>query len=78
MSAGTGAGSSATGAPIDVFVGTREICLPDVLQLQERARVEDVKVGVTVCEGAVHVYPLVPALEGRAAARAIVDLVARG
>ena len=38
MSAGTGAGSSATGAPIDVFVGTREICLPDVLQLQERAR----------------------------------------
>jgi acetyl esterase/lipase len=65
-------------APINVYVGTREICLPDALQLQERARAEGVKVEVTVCEGAVHVYPLVPAPEGRAAARAIVDLVARG
>lgn len=65
-------------APIHVYVGTREICLPDALHLQERARVEGVKVEVTVCEGAVHVYPLVPAPEGRAAARAIVDLVARG
>lgn len=65
-------------APVHVYVGTREICLPDALQLQERGRLEDVKVDVTVCEGAVHVYPLVPAPEGRAAARAIVDLVARG
>jgi acetyl esterase/lipase len=65
-------------APIHVYVGTREICLPDALQLQDRGRAEDVKVDVTVCEGAVHVYPLVPAPEGRAAARAIVDLVARG
>jgi len=59
-------------APVDVYVGTREICLPDVLQLQDRAAREDVKLRVTVCEGAVHVYPLVPAPEGRAAAREIV------
>jgi epsilon-lactone hydrolase len=72
-----GNGSLAGLAPIDLFVGTHEICLPDALQLQERARSEGVKVDVTVCEGAVHVYPLVPAPEGRAAARAIVDLVAR-
>jgi len=65
-------------APMHVHVGTRELCLPDVLLLQERAAAEGVKLEVTVCEGAVHVYPLVPAPEGRAAARAIVDLVARG
>jgi epsilon-lactone hydrolase len=59
-------------APVDVYVGTREICLPDVLQLQDRGATEDVKLQVTVCEGAVHVYPLVPAPEGRTAAREIV------
>jgi acetyl esterase/lipase len=65
-------------APIDVYVGTHEICLPDVLLLQDRARSEGVKIDVTVCEGAVHVYPLVPAPEGRAAARTIVERVGRG
>jgi monoterpene epsilon-lactone hydrolase len=59
-------------APVDVYVGTREICLPDVLQLQDRGATEDVKLQVTVCEGAVHVYPLVPVPEGRTAAREIV------
>jgi monoterpene epsilon-lactone hydrolase len=63
-------------APMDVYVGTREICLPDVLLLQERCAAAGVKPRVTVCEGAVHVYPLVPAPEGRAAARAIVAHVA--
>ena len=33
---------------------------------------------MTVCDGAVHVYPLVPAPEGRAAAREIVRVVATG
>jgi monoterpene epsilon-lactone hydrolase len=59
-------------APVDVYVGTREICLPDVLRLQDRGVIEDVKLQVTVCEGAVHVYPLVPVPEGRTAAREIV------
>jgi acetyl esterase/lipase len=63
-------------APMDVYVGTREICLPDVLLLQERCMAAGVKPRVTVCDGAVHVYPLVPALEGRAAARRIVQDVA--
>jgi monoterpene epsilon-lactone hydrolase len=62
-------------APVDVYVGTREICLPDVLLLQERARAEGADVQVTICAGAVHVYPLVPAPEGRAAARTIVASV---
>jgi monoterpene epsilon-lactone hydrolase len=65
-------------APIDLYVGTREICLPDALQLQERAAAEGAELNVTVCEGAVHVYPLVPVPEGRAAARTIVATVAQG
>jgi acetyl esterase/lipase len=69
-------GSLAGLAPIDLYVGTREICLPDALLLRERGAAEGVEPQVIVCEGAVHVYPLVPAPEGRAAARAIVRTVA--
>jgi monoterpene epsilon-lactone hydrolase len=65
-------------APMDVYVGTHELCLPDVLLLQERAAAAGAALDVTVCEGAVHVYPLVPAPEGRAAARRIVEEIARG
>ncbi len=63
-------------APVHVVVGTHEICLPDVLELERRAAAAGVEVDVVVCAGAVHVYPLVPAPEGRAEARRIVDLVA--
>lgn len=65
-------------APMDVYVGTRELCLPDVLLLQERAAAAGAELRVTVCAGAVHVYPLVPAPEGRAAAREIVEEIAGG
>jgi epsilon-lactone hydrolase len=65
-------------APMDVYVGTRDICLPDALLLRDRAAAEGAPVRVTVCDGAVHVYPLVPAPEGRAAARRIVETVASG
>ena len=65
-------------APMDVTVGTHELCLPDVLLLQERAATAGAELRVTVCPGAVHVYPLVPAPEGRAEARRIVEEIARG
>lgn len=65
-------------APMDVYVGTRELCLPDVLLLQERGAAAGAALEITVCPGAVHVYPLVPAPEGRAAARRIVEEIARG
>jgi epsilon-lactone hydrolase len=65
-------------APIDVHVGTRDICLPDSLLLRDRAEAEGAPLRLTVCEGAVHVYPLVPAPEGRAAAAEIVREVATG
>jgi acetyl esterase/lipase len=64
-------------APIDLYVGTREICLPDALLLQQRAAAQGAELNLTVCEGAVHVYPLVPAPEGRAAARHIVATVSQ-
>ncbi|MER5661719.1 alpha/beta hydrolase fold domain-containing protein [Streptomyces mirabilis] len=59
-------------APIDVYIGTRDLFYPDVRRLEERAAAEGAAVNVIVCDGAVHAYPLVPAPEGRAAARAIV------
>lgn len=65
-------------APIDLYVGTRDICLPDALLLRDRAAAEGAALQLVVSEGAVHVYPLVPAPEGRAAARAIVRDVATG
>lgn len=64
-------------APMDVYVGTHELCLPDVLLLQERAAAVGAALRVTVCPGAVHVYPLVPAPEGRAEAERIVEEIAR-
>ena len=63
-------------APLHVYVGTHEICLPDVLELRDRAERAGTRIEVTVCEGAVHVYPLVPAPEGLAAAAEIVELIA--
>ncbi|MFJ6088011.1 alpha/beta hydrolase fold domain-containing protein [Streptomyces sp. NPDC092369] len=59
-------------APIDAYIGTRDLCYPDVRRLEERAATEEASVNVIVCDGAVHAYPLVPAPEGRTAARAIV------
>ena len=63
-------------APTDLYVGTRDICLPDALLLRDRAAATSADLRLVVCEGAVHVYPLVPAPEGRAAAREIVATVA--
>ena len=36
------------------------------------------RLDLTVCDGAVHVYPLTPTPEGRAAARELVERVAVG
>jgi epsilon-lactone hydrolase len=62
---------------IDVHIGTRDVLLPDVRRLQERAAAEGAHLRVSVCPGAVHIYPLTPTPEGRAAAAAIVDTVSR-
>ncbi|MGK5529780.1 alpha/beta hydrolase fold domain-containing protein [Streptomyces sp. URMC 129] len=55
-------------APITAYVGTHEMIYPDVLALRDRCAAEGVPFDLTVCEGAVHVYPLIPVPEGRRAA----------
>ena len=72
-----GNGQLAGLAPIDVYVGTRELGLADARLLRQRAAAGGTPLRLTECEGAVHVYPLVPAPEGRAAARRIVADIAR-
>ncbi|MEH0416177.1 alpha/beta hydrolase [Streptomyces sp. B21-083] len=64
-------------APIAVFIGTRDIFYPDVCRLRDRAAAEGAPLDVTVCAGAVHVYPLTPTPEGRAAATRIVKDIAQ-
>lgn len=61
----------------DVYVGTRDLFYPDTLRLAQLADAAGSVVRLTVCRGGVHDYPLVPAPEGRAAARAIVRSVCR-
>lgn len=63
-------------APTQVYVGTRDLLYPDVLRFQKRAAAEGLQVELTVRDGAVHVYPLIPVPEGRAASRVIVRDVA--
>ena len=62
-------------APMSVYVGTDDLLYPDVRRLEERAAADGTGVDVTVCEGGLHVYPLLPVAEGRAALRSIVDLL---
>jgi acetyl esterase/lipase len=57
----------------DVYIGTRDLLYPDIQRFARQAAAAGAEVNLTVCQGAVHVYPLVPAPEGRAAARAIVQ-----
>jgi acetyl esterase/lipase len=64
-------------ALVSVFIGTRDVFYPDVCRLRDRATAEGAALDVTVCAGAVHVYPLTPTPEGRAAADRIVKDVSR-
>jgi epsilon-lactone hydrolase len=62
--------------PTSVFVGTREIAYPDAEELATAAASAGVPVDLTVVDGAVHVYPLVPTPEGAEGRRAVVAAVA--
>jgi monoterpene epsilon-lactone hydrolase len=60
--------------PVDLWVGERDITLPDTRLLRDRLREAGVEVRYVEEPGALHVYPILPVPEGRAARR---DLVAR-
>ncbi|MFF7476053.1 alpha/beta hydrolase fold domain-containing protein [Streptomyces sp. NPDC008092] len=59
----------------DVYIGTRDLFHPDVLLLAQRAASAGTRINLTELDGGVHVYPITPVSEGRAAARAIVRSV---
>ena len=70
-----GNGATAGLPPTALFVGTREIGYPDAADFAAAAAAADVQVELTAAEGAVHVYPLVPAPEGAEGTRAVVAAV---
>ncbi|WP_156686872.1 alpha/beta hydrolase fold domain-containing protein [Mycobacterium sp. Marseille-P9652] len=59
--------------PLIVFSGTRDILNPDARLLAEKAAAANVAVDFHEAPGLVHVYPLTPTKEGRAARAAIVE-----
>lgn len=63
--------------PISLYVGTRDILWPDARVLVARAREAGVELDLHEQEGLVHVYPLTPSPEGRAARTSIVSTLAR-
>jgi acetyl esterase/lipase len=66
-------------APVHAYVGTRDVLSPDVLRLQRRfaaAGLGPDRFRLTVAQGALHNYPLLPTPEGRVAERAILREIA--
>ncbi|WP_288798167.1 alpha/beta hydrolase fold domain-containing protein [uncultured Arsenicicoccus sp.] len=63
--------------PISLYAGTHDILWPDAKLLIARAREAGVEVDYHEQEGLVHVYPLTPTPEGRAARASIVSTLAR-
>ncbi|MFJ8862412.1 alpha/beta hydrolase fold domain-containing protein [Streptomyces sp. NPDC102451] len=61
--------------PLAVFSGTVDITYPDVRLLVSRAREAGVEVDFHEARGMVHVYPLLPIPEGRAARAAMAALL---
>ena len=67
-------GADLTGlGPLTLFSGTRDILNPDARSLAEKARAAGVDIDYHEQPGLVHVYPLTPTREGRAARATIVD-----
>lgn len=58
--------------PITIYAGTRDILWPDAVVLARRAREAGVEVELVEAKGMMHVYPLLPIPEGRAARDRIV------
>ena len=57
--------------PTDLFAGTRDLPYPDIRRLEVAMRTAGCRVSLHVAEGGVHVYPLLPVPEGRAARKQI-------
>ncbi|WP_347754815.1 alpha/beta hydrolase [Agrococcus sp. ProA11] len=62
--------------PIEIWVGTRDITLPDCRVLRDRLPAATLA-GYHELDGAVHVTPLLPVPEGTASRRSIIENLAR-
>lgn len=60
-------------APTDVHIGTHDLLYPDALRFHERATAAGTDVQLHTCPSAIHVYPMTPTPEGRAATRTIIE-----
>lgn len=60
-------------APTEVHIGTRDMLYPDALRFHERATAAGSVVELNTCHAGLHIYPLTPTPEGRAATRSIID-----
>lgn len=63
--------------PIHVFIGTRDICWPDVEVLERRAREAGTPITVHATEGSPHVHVLLPTPEGRGDRATLLGVVAQ-
>jgi len=61
--------------PLTVFSGTRDILNPDARLLADKAAAAGVDIEYYEQPGLIHVYPLTPTPEGRAARRIIVERI---
>ncbi|APB00828.1 alpha/beta hydrolase fold domain-containing protein [Nocardia seriolae] len=59
--------------PLTVFSGTRDILMPDIRIVVGKARAAGVEVDYHEAAGLVHVYPLTPTPEARAARAILID-----
>ncbi|TFV65742.1 alpha/beta hydrolase, partial [Blastococcus sp. CT_GayMR20] len=71
-----GSGSLEGLPPTTLLVGTHELCLPDSTDFAAAARKAGVEADLTVVDGALHVYPLLPVPEGAEGTRQVVAAVA--
>ncbi|WP_269801483.1 alpha/beta hydrolase fold domain-containing protein [Staphylococcus succinus] len=60
---------------VNLFVGTREIMYPAVLELYKKLQNQNTPVDLYVGKGQNHVYPAIPALEGRIAIKQIINII---
>lgn len=59
--------------PVQVFVGTRDICWPDVALLEQGCRAAGTEITVHTAEGSPHVHVLLPTPEGRRDREVLLD-----
>src|SRR5690606_16521204 len=64
-------GSFADLPPVEAYVGSRDITLPDTRVLVEKVQAAGGVATLHVADGSPHVHPLLPTPEGRAARRTL-------